>query len=160
MEHKVDNDQEKRPPNDNRKRPTVNKSVLSEQPVKKEATFWEKLKETEISKTAAIWSCLASVILTMAVGFWWGGWVTNSTALKMVSDGSKSAILNRLADVCVAQSELDIDKGQKLVDLKAASSYQRGEFVATQGWATLPGDTKPNSQVASQCAKLIVEANP
>ena len=113
-----------------------------------------------MSKTAAIWSCIASIVLTMIIGFWWGGWVTNAAALKMVSDGSRSAVMNRLADICVAQFNLDTDKEQKLVEMKAASSYQRGDYASTQGWVTFAGDTKPDSQVAAQCAKLIVEANP
>jgi len=160
MEHKVEIDEEKRPPNDNRKRNAFAAKPQKEQPVKKEPTFWERLKETEISKTTAFWSCLASVVLTMMVGFWWGGWVTNATAQKMVSDGSRSAIINRLADVCVAQFNLDPAKAEKLTEMKAASSYQRGGYAVTQGWVNFAGDEKPDSQVAAQCARLIVEANP
>ena len=113
-----------------------------------------------MSKTAAIWSCIASIVLTMIVGFWWGGWVTNATALKMVSDGSRTAVLDRLAGVCVAEFNLDADKEQKLVEMKEVASYQRGDYVSTQGWVTLAGDAKPDTQVAAQCAKLIVAANP
>lgn len=160
MEHKVDNDEEKRPPNDNRKRPTVETTQPIKQVVKKEPSFWENLKETEMSKTATAWACIASVALTMMIGFWWGGWVTNATAQKMVTSGAKTAVVNRLAAVCVAQFNLDATKDQKLTEMKALTSYKQGDYASTQGWVTLPGDTKPDGQVASQCAKLILEANP
>ena len=160
MEHKVDNDEEKRPPNDNRKRPTVETTQEFRQPIKKEPSSWEKFKETEMSKTATFWACLASVVLTMMIGFWWGGWVTSATAAKMVSSGAKTAVNSRLANVCVAQFNLDAAKAEKLTEMKALTSYKQGDYASTQGWVTFPGDEKPDSQVASQCAKLILEANP
>ena len=78
----------------------------------------------------------------------------------MVTDSAKTAVMNRLANVCVAQFNLDPAKADKLIEMKAASSYQRGDYAAKQGWVTFPGEEKPDSQVAGQCAKLIVEANP
>ena len=47
---------------------------------------WEKRSvgqrwsEARPTKTVAFWSCVASVVLTMIVGFSWGGWVTGGTA--------------------------------------------------------------------------------
>lgn len=160
MEHKVEIDEEKRPPNDNRQRRIVEPTQRMEQPVKRVPGFWENFRETNVSKTATFWYCLAAVVLTMVIGFWWGGWVTNATAQKMVSDGAKSAVVNRLANICVAQYNLDATKEQKLTELKALSSYQRGEYAGKQGWVTFAGDEKPDSQVAGQCAKLIMDANP
>lgn len=160
MEHKVEIDEEKRPPNDNRQRRSVESTPRIQPPVQKAPGFWKTFRETNLSKTATLWSCLGAVVLTMVVGFWWGGWVTNATAQKMVSDGVKSAVTSRLANICVAQFNLDATKDQKLTELKALSSYQQGEYTGKQGWATFADDEKPNSQVAGQCAKLIVEANP
>lgn len=156
MAHKVENDEEKRPPNDNRQRRPSESVNRVEPPIRKEPGFWENLKDYNMSKTATIGSCLASAVLTMIIGFWWGGWVTDATAKKMVTDGAKTAIVNRLADVCVAQFNLDPAKDQKLVEMKALSSYQRGDYAETQGWLTLPGDAEPNSQAASQCVKLLL----
>ena len=38
---------------------------------------WSEAKPT---KTVAFWCCVASAVLTMIVGFSWGGWVTGGTA--------------------------------------------------------------------------------
>jgi len=40
--------------------------------------------------------------------------------------------------------------------LKETSSWQGGEYVEKQGWATMAGEGKPDSAVASDCAKLLL----
>ncbi|MEJ2559812.1 MAG: hypothetical protein P8186_27065 [Anaerolineae bacterium] len=95
---------------------------------------------------------VAAVVLTLIVGFNWGGWVTGGTAQAMAND----AVVQRLAPICVAQFDQDPGNQQKLSELKAKRSYQRDDYVIEQGWATLPGDQKPDSKVADACAKLLM----
>jgi hypothetical protein len=105
-----------------------------------------------------IWSILGAVVLTMLVGFTWGGWMTNASAQALAAASAKSAIVERLAPMCVAQFDLDPDKAQKLLALQEGSTSQRTKYVTDQGWATLPGETKPTNQVASACATLLMQA--
>jgi hypothetical protein len=101
------------------------------------------------------WSCVASGVLTMGVGFGWGGWVTASTARQTAEAMAREAVVQRLAPICVVQSGQDPAKGQKLVTLKDESAWQRGEYVGTQGWATMPGEREPDRKVAEACAVLL-----
>ena len=108
------------------------------------------------TKTLLFWSCVASMVLTMIVGFSWGGWVTGGTARQTAETMASDAIVRRLAPICVVQSARDMGKGAKLVALKDESSWQRGEYVGKQGWATMPGEQEPDRRVAEACATLLL----
>ena len=43
-------------------------------------SFGQRWSETRPTKTAVFWSWIAAVIVTMIIGFTWGGWVTGGTA--------------------------------------------------------------------------------
>jgi hypothetical protein len=102
------------------------------------------------------WACTASAVLTMIVGFSWGGWVTGGTARETAATIASDAVVRRLAPICVTQSTRDLGKGQKLAALKDESSWQRGEYVGKQGWATMPGEQEPDRRVAEACATLLM----
>ena len=108
------------------------------------------------TKTLLFWSCVASVVLTMIVGFSWGGWVTGGTARTTAETMAHDAVVKRLAPICVVQSGRDPAKAVKLVALKEESSWQRGEYIGKQGWATMPGEQEPDSRVAQACATLLM----
>jgi hypothetical protein len=112
---------------------------------------WEKARP---KKTIVFWAGLGLIILTMIVGFNWGGWVTGGTAQKMTTD----AVTQRLSSICVGQFNQDQQKDQKLTVLQDMRSYERREYVKEQGWATMPGEEEVNSKVADGCAKLIVQS--
>jgi hypothetical protein len=92
----------------------------------------------------------------MIIGFAWGGWVTGGTAKSMAEKMAGDAVVKRLAPICVVQFNRDPGKDQKLKELKEASTYQRGEYVEKQGWATMPGEEKSDSNVAEECARLLM----
>jgi hypothetical protein len=114
---------------------------------------WDKFRP---KKTAVFWSCVASIILTIVVGFAWGGWVTGGSAQKTAEVMAKDAVVQRLVPMCVAQFNQDLGKDQKLTELKDTSTWQRGDYVEKQGWATMLGEEKPDSKVADGCAKLLM----
>ena len=116
-----------------------------------------KWREIQPSKTQFFWILVAGIVLTMIVGFRWGGWVTGGTAEKMADTAAKNAVISRLAPICVAQFNLDPQKDLKLAELQGASSYQRDDYVAEQGWATMVGEEEPDSGVADACAKLLTD---
>jgi hypothetical protein len=125
----------------------------------KKASFGQWWGEARPTKTIVFWSWVASIILTMIIGFAWGGWVTGGTAQRMAEVMAADAVSQRLVPICVDQFNQDPDKDQKLIELKETASYQRDDYVKEQGWATIPGEDQPDGKVAAECAKLLVLIN-
>ena len=115
--------------------------------------YSERWDNLQVTKKVVFWFAVATMILTIVVGFNWGGWVTGGTAQSMATD----AVVQRLATICVSQYDQDLGKVQKLRELKEVRSFQQKDFVKEQGWATMPGEEVPNNAVASACAKQLVE---
>jgi len=122
----------------------------------KTLSMGQRWREAQPTKTMTFWACIASVVLTMIVGFAWGGWVTGGTAQKMADTRADDAVTKRLAPICVVQFQRDPGKVQKLVALHGTDSWQRDGYVEKQGWATMPGEEKSDSKVAEACAQLLV----
>ena len=122
---------------------------------KKKVSFRQRWNEAQPTKAVLFWSVLAAVILTIIVGFNWGGWVTGGTARRMAEVAAQEAVVERLALICVDQFSEDPDKAQKLSEFLETKAYQRDDYVTDQGWATMFGDEKPDRNVADACAKLI-----
>lgn len=116
----------------------------------------QRWAEVQPTKSALFWSCIITAIVTMIIGFNWGGWMTGGAAQSMSDKSSAAAVVARLAPICVTQFLQDPVKAAKLEELKAMSSYSRGGYIEKQGWATMSGEEKPDRRVASECAKLIM----
>ena len=123
---------------------------------KKKVSFGQRWDKTRPTKTVVFWSMGTAIILTMIIGFNWGGWVTGGTAQKMAEVMAKNAVVQRLVPMCVDQFNQDSGKDQKLIELKETSVYKQGDYVEDQGWATMSGEAKPDSKVADECAKLLI----
>ena len=91
---------------------------------------WSAVRPT---KMGLVWSWVASIIVTMVIGFTWGGWVTGGTAQKMAEAGGENAVVKRLAPVCVVQFKQDAEKGPKAKGLKETSQWEQADFVTRQG---------------------------
>ena len=104
-----------------------------------------------------LWSAVGGAIILVIIGFNWGGWVTGGTAQKTAKERSEKAVVSRLAPICVEQFRQDSEKVQKLKEMKAKDDWMRGDYVEKQGWATMPGEKKPDSTVAKKCAEMIVQ---
>ena len=89
------------------------------------------------------------------VGFSWGGWVTGGKARQMAADQSRSDVVAALSLICIDQSTRDPQLVERVAALKAASSWSRSDLVVKNGWATMPGATEPDRQVAIACADKI-----
>ena len=121
----------------------------------KKVSFKQRWNEAQPTKAILFWSVLAAVILTMIVGFNWGGWVTGGTAQKMAEVAAAKAVVERLSLICVDQFKQDPETAQKLIEFIETKPYQQDNYVTDQGWATMFGDEKPDRNVADACAKLI-----
>ena len=114
---------------------------------------WSAARPT---KTVVFWSCMASAVVTMIIGFTWGGWVTGGTARRMAEAQGEGAVVERLAAICVEGFNGDSTKIQKLAELKEISDWQQAEYVMKHGWATMPGQKEPERDVASECARRLL----
>ena len=152
-------DEEKRPDNDSRSRRPVEPDKRVEQLAKPPSSRqrWNAARPT---KMLFFWSLVASVVLTMIIGFNWGGWTTDANAQKLANASAQAAVTQRLAPICVAQFNQDPARDAKLKELQGASSYERAGLITDQMWATMPGETEPGRQVAAACAKLLMQITP
>ncbi|MCG2776267.1 MAG: hypothetical protein L6406_11355 [Desulfobacterales bacterium] len=126
---------------------------------KEKASFGEKLRSVQPTRKVLVWSCVACIVLTMIIGFSLGGWVTGGTAQRTAEEMAEKAVVDRLAAICVVQFNQDPEKDKKLKELKEKSSWDQGDYVQKQGWATMPGEKKPDSEVADECAKLLIKTS-
>ena len=105
-----------------------------------------------------VWGVVIGSVLTMIVGFGWGGWTTSGTATRNAREQADSAVTAALVPVCVAQSKADQASAKKLSELRAmSSSYEQQEFVTKAGWATVPGSAEPSRELADACASTLMK---
>ena len=97
------------------------------------------------------WGVVVGIAATVIIGFNWGGWVTGGTAKEM----AQTAIVDRLVPICVGQFNGDSNKTMKLAEMKKGDSWKWADYVANQGWATMPGAKEANGDVAEGCAIKI-----
>lgn len=149
---------EPRPSNDSRSR----KPVEASKPVavKSEPSRGQRWSEAQPTKMILLWAILGAAVLTIAVGFIWGGWVTGGGSTKAGVQVGKDAVIERLAPICVAQFNQDPDNAAKLEELKGMTVYKRNQYIQDQGWATMPGEASPDRNVADACATLLLQATP
>lgn len=102
-----------------------------------------------------LWSGVGGALVTIYVGFNFGGWMTNGAAEAMVKEIAANAVAERLGRICVAQYNRDTGKSQKLIEMKGQDAWERGRYIEKQSWAIMPGDEKPESGVADACAKQL-----
>lgn len=110
-----------------------------------------------MKKSIVFWIAIGAVLLVLVLGFTQAGWLTAGSATKLADTAAQSAVVERLASICVAQSGADLQQASKLEEFKAISSSSRqSTYVKDQGWATMPGETTPDSRVATACAKQLM----
>ena len=81
--------------------------------------------------------------------------MTGGTARTLAADQSKADVVAALSLICVEQSRHDPQIAERVAAIKTASSWNRGDLVMKNGWATMPGTTEGNSQVARDCAAKL-----
>jgi hypothetical protein len=94
-------------------------------------------------------------VITMIVGFNWGGWMLGSSAKAMADSASTSAVIAAIAPICVNQFQRGTDAEAKMVELKKTSTWEQASFVEKGGWALMPGSKEVGSGVPQACANLL-----
>ena len=102
------------------------------------------------------WGVVLGAIVTMILGFVWGGWTTGGTAERMAVERADAAIVAALTPTCVANFRKQPD-AKKLAEFNDAGSWAQKEMVEKGGWATPPGSTEPNSALATSCAEQLTK---
>ena len=102
-----------------------------------------------------IYGAVIGAIVVSIGGFSWGGWMTTGSADKMAADASHSAVITALVPICLNIAQNDPNRVAELATIKAKSVYQRQDAVVAAGWATVPGSTKPNMDLARSCATAL-----
>ncbi|MGK9283182.1 hypothetical protein [Sinorhizobium meliloti] len=108
------------------------------------------------SKSVWFWSVVGSSILTMVVGFTWGGWTTAGRAGTMADLAVRQARAELISNVCVHNFVSAPDAAQNLVELKSKSSWEQDNFIEKGGWAVVAGLSKPVPDAADTCADALV----
>ena len=118
----------------------------------------EVWKNYRPSKSVWFWSCVASVIATLIVGFTWGGWVTNGTAAQMSATAADNAKAQLAAAYCVTAFEGAPNAATQFATLKKTDSWQRSDFIDKGGWDKLPGEKQAISGAADLCVTKLMSA--
>ena len=106
-----------------------------------------------------VWGAVIGSILTMIVGFNWGGWVTGSTATTMADKHANVEVAKVLAPICFLQFNQQPGADARLVELKGITSpYEQASFIEKSGAATMPGSDKMVKGVSHACAELLTTA--
>lgn len=106
--------------------------------------------------SVGVWCAIGGSIITMIIGFNWGGWVRGSTSLDMGEKMAQEAVVDRLAPICVSQFNKDPQREENFLTLKGLNSWQRGTYIEQQGWAIMPFEKTFDRDVASKCSKLLI----
>jgi hypothetical protein len=107
------------------------------------------------SLTRLLQGAALGAIVTMIVGFNWGGWSLSSTTDKVARERSELAVVTALAPVCADKFRALPDaEAKKAALLKVETWKRRDEFP--KEFVTLPGDSYPSSALVDACYALIV----
>ena len=101
---------------------------------------------------AAFWGFVLGAFSMMILGFAWWGWVLGSTAETMAKERADTAVAAILAPVCV---ENFLKDPVNLAEFHKTSQWQRREVVQKSGWATTPGNDRPNQAVVNACVEQL-----
>ena len=101
----------------------------------------------------AIWGMVGGGIVTLVIGFTWGGWITAGKAGQMENASAKAAVIQAFTPLCVAKAE---PQAGKLAELKELSRWKHNAFVAEAGWVDNVSE-KYRDDVASVCASTLIE---
>jgi hypothetical protein len=113
----------------------------------------QRWEDYRASKATLFWSCVAVSILTMVIGFTWGGWITSGTAQEMTQEARR----NLAATFCVNRFLAGSDAAAQHLSFMEISDWQRDEFIQEGGWAKMPVLERPLAGVADLCADKLAK---
>ena len=110
-------------------------------------------------RTRLLQGIVIGAVASMVIGFSWGGWVLGSTANKLAAEQASTAVVTVLTPICVEKFMQNGDAQENLVALrKISSNWEQGQYLEKGGWATRPGATSSDYELARACAAKLIEA--
>ena len=107
------------------------------------------------SITRLVQGAVAGTVVTVLVGFNWGGWWTQGGARQMAEKSTSAALVAVLAPMCADKFRHGADATQNMVEFKKVSTWQQDSYIQKGGWATFPGMASHDLAIAQACAKLL-----
>jgi hypothetical protein len=98
---------------------------------------------------------VVGAVVTMFVGFFWGGWSLGSTADKMANARSELAVVAALAPICADKFRALPDAEARKVALSKVDSWKRRDEFP-EALVTLPGESYPSSALVDACTTLLL----
>ncbi len=102
------------------------------------------------------WGIAIGFVVTLFVGFKWGGWYTTSGAQEFAKNTADTAVQTALAPVCAAEFMRLPDAQAQLVVLKKKEGYYRGEMIGKL--IKIPGQGELSSDLSSTCADKVLSS--
>ena len=109
------------------------------------------------SLTRMLQGAALGAVATMFVGFYWGGWMLGSTAKKLATDETRSAIVTIAAPAC-AEHFVNKANDEKWAEYQKVDTWRRDTYIKDAGYATVVGvanDYSTSSAIADACVKAI-----
>jgi hypothetical protein len=99
----------------------------------------------------------AGAIATIIIGFNWGGWMLGSTAKKLATDETRSAIVTIAAPAC-AEHFVNKANDEKWAEYQKVDTWRRDTYIKEAGYATVAGlvdDSSTKSAIADACVSAL-----
>lgn len=104
---------------------------------------------------SATFGLIGGAVLAGIIGFNWLGWITNDTVEQTARLRAEAAVISALSPICVQKFREEAGADERLIKLRRVSAWQQVNFISRGGWATLPGSSKPDLDVARACATTL-----
>ncbi len=99
---------------------------------------------------------VVGVVATLGLGFGLGDWNLSGTVAEKVQIAGDAATVAALAPICAERFEKAATAENGMVaELKDINAWERNTHLMKAGWATFPGNEKPDYMVARECASLL-----
>ncbi len=107
----------------------------------------------------AVWGGIGGAMVIAIIGFSADWVVTSGAANEQAERQADQAVIAALTPICVAQFKKAAKKQQEthLAAVNEENMWQRGDYIAKQGWATMPGSKEPNDEVAEACMEELLK---
>ena len=102
------------------------------------------------------WGLVCGAVISMIIGFGWGGWTTAATTKTMTTE----AVLASQAAICVAQFMKQPNYEEQLKEFEKISTWERAKYIEKGGWDQMPGQEKADYDVSRACTdglELLIE---
>jgi hypothetical protein len=106
-----------------------------------------------------LWSAIGGALvwwIVLSAGF---GWRSAGSADLQAVERANTAVLDVLTPICVERFHQDAESKVKFKALQEVSTWNQADYVAKQGWATMPENGISENQIAKACANRILMAN-